>query len=153
MFYSPYQLLTGIVSAMAIPQLSPDMAFVLIITGLLCVCVEFLRPGSVVPGVVGSMAVLCGIAALMEHPMDWRGVALLVLSPLLLAAGASFATRGLLGLAGGICMAAGALMLSVHLAVALATTIPFSVLLAVLFSVAVRARRNKSTTNTAAGIS
>jgi membrane-bound ClpP family serine protease len=146
-------MINGIVSAMALTQLSPDFAFVLIITGLLGICAEFLRPGAIAPGVLGAMAALYGIAALLEHPMDWRGAALLLLAPPLFGAEALFATRGLLGLAGGVCMLAGALILKIHLATALATTIPFSVILTVLFSIAIRARRNKSTTNTRAAIS
>ena len=85
---------------------------------------------------------------------------LLVLAPALPGAAVFFVTRGLpgfaiglLGLAGGSCMLAGALMLNIHLATALATTIPFSVILTVLFSIAIRARRNKSATNTGAAIS
>jgi membrane-bound serine protease (ClpP class) len=148
MFYSPYQL-------------NPDTAFVLVITGIVLICGEFVRPGSVIPGVLGSIATLCGVAGLMHFPLDWRGAALLMASVPCFGAEAAFRMRGAAILAGTAALIAGALLLipvnparaRIHPFTAVGCAIPFACILTFLFSVAVRARRNKSVVNTRAAIS
>ena len=148
MFYSP-------------DQLNPDTAFVLAITGIVLICWEFVRPGSVIPGVLGSMATLCGVSGLMHFPLDWRGVALLLASIPCVGAEATFRLRGTATVAGTAALIGGTRLLiplnpataRIHLLTAVVCAIPLACMLTFLFSVAVRARRNKSVVNTRAAIS
>lgn len=94
------------------------------------------------PGVLGATLVVLGVAALGRFPINWRGAALMVLSFGFLATG-----RYLLSAAGAIILLAGTMILidspRIHLSTALAVTLPFAALTSFLFSIAVRARRNK----------
>ncbi len=50
----------------------PNLAISLIAMGLLCVYVELCRPGRVVPGVLGGIAFLVGLASLVNAPPNAR---------------------------------------------------------------------------------
>ncbi len=88
-----------IISAIA----DPNIALILLVIGALCIYVEFSSPGMVAPGVVGAILVLLGLSALSVLPINWLGVALLLLAFTLFVleakiAGARCAGRGRRGL-------------------------------------------------------
>jgi membrane-bound serine protease (ClpP class) len=129
----------------------PNIALILLVLGALGIYVEFSSPGLVAPGVIGAILVLLGLSALAVLPINWLGVALLLLALTLFALEAKFTSHGILGIGGAIAMFLGAVMLvnspfpemRVHWQTALALTLPFSIITALLISLAVRARRNK----------
>jgi hypothetical protein len=53
---------------------APDNAFLLLAFGALAVCVEFIRPGMVVPGVAGAFAIMLGSWAFAAHGVSPRKV-------------------------------------------------------------------------------
>ncbi len=61
----------------------PNLAILLIACGTLAIYAELCRPGRVVPGVLGGIAFVVGLASLHrgERPPDWP-FALMVLVPL-----------------------------------------------------------------------
>ena len=128
----------------------PNLAFILLVLGALGIYVEFTSPGLIVPGVIGAIFALLGLSGLSVLPINWVGAALLILAMAFFILEAKFATHGILGISGAVCMALGALMLvdgppdlRIHLGTALGVTIPFALITMFLVSLVLQARRNK----------
>jgi membrane-bound serine protease (ClpP class) len=132
----------------------PNIALLLLVLGALGIYAEFSSPGMVLPGVLGAIALLLGLAAMAMFPIAWLGAALMIMGLAFFVLEAKFATHGVLTLGGAIALLLGALMLidtndpalRIRLSMALAVTIPFALITSFLFSIAVRARRNKVVT-------
>lgn len=135
----------------------PNIALVLLVLGALGVYIEFSSPGLIVPGVLGGILVLLGLSALSVLPINWIGVALLVLAAALFLLEAKFASHGILGAGGAVAMILGALLLidsplpemRVHLSTAVAVALPFAVITVFLLSLVLRARKYKVATGAA----
>ncbi len=123
--------------------IGPNLAFILLIAGVLGIYAEFCLPGLVLPAVLGGILAALGVASLLALPIQWTGAALLVLGLSMVLLEAKFDTRGVLGLAGTAAMVLGATDIRVHPLTALATCIPFALITIFLASVALRARANK----------
>jgi len=128
----------------------PNVGFILMVLGALGVYVEFSSPGLIFPGVAGAILALLGLSALSVLPINWVGVALLVLSVVLFALEAKLTSHGVLGVGGTVAMVLGALLLvngppeiRIHLATALGVALPFALITMFLVSLVVKARRNK----------
>lgn len=89
----------------------PNVAYVLLLVGLLGIGLEIFSPGTVVPGVIGAIALTLGIIGATELPVEAIGVVLLVAGLLLLIAEAHLPTAGLLGLLGVAALVAGGLLI------------------------------------------
>jgi membrane-bound serine protease (ClpP class) len=134
----------------------PNLALVLLVIGALGIYVEFSSPGLIAPGVIGAILVLLGLSALSVLPINWLGAALLLLALALFILEAKFASHGILGIGGAVAMVLGAVMLvespfpemRIHWKTAIAITLPFSIITVLLFSLALKARRNKVETGT-----
>ena len=128
----------------------PNIAFVLLVIGILGVYIEFNAPGLVFPGVIGGISALLALSALSVFPVNWIGLALLLLAMALFVLEAKFASHGLLGVGGAVAMVLGALLLidgppevRIHLTTALGLALPFAAITVFLATIAFRARENK----------
>jgi membrane-bound serine protease (ClpP class) len=129
----------------------PNIALLLLILGALGIYVEFSSPGLVAPGVVGAILALLALTALSMFPIDWLGAALMIVGIVFFVLEAKFVTHGILTAGGAAALALGAVMLidtgnpdlRIRWATALGLAIPFALITTFLFSIAVRARRNK----------
>src|SRR5207248_1276855 len=134
--------------------MDPDIAFVLLAIGALALYTEFNHPGAVWPGTVGIVFILLAVFALHLLPIRFAAVVLIFASFVLFALDAKFGTHGVLAIGGIATLVIGALLLvdtpipemRVHLATALAVSIPLGGITVFLMSVALRARRNKVVT-------
>jgi membrane-bound serine protease (ClpP class) len=132
----------------------PNIALILLVVGALAIYVEFSAPGMIAPGVVGAILILLGLSAMSVLPINWLGAGLLLLSFVLFGLEAKLGAHGSLAIGGAVSMFLGAIMLvssplpemRVHWPTAVALTLPFSIITAVLLSLVVRARRNKAAT-------
>ena len=131
----------------------PNIGFILLVAGALGLYVEFSSPGLILPGVAGAISLLLGLSALSVLPLNWTGVALLILALALFILEAKFTSHGILGMGGAIAMVMGAILLveappafRIRLSTAIATTIPFALITMFLVSLVIRARRNKVVT-------
>src|SRR5205823_8107556 len=104
--YEP-NLRERIISAVA----DPNIALILIVLGALGIYIEFNAPGLIAPGVAGAISVLLGLSALSVLPINWAGVALLLLAFTLFALEAKFTSHGILGAGGAAAMVLGAVLL------------------------------------------
>lgn len=122
----------------------------LIAAGALGICLEFIRPGMVIPGVVGCLLVTFGVWSLWHYPLEWRGAALAAGAFTLFGVEARYRLRGVAAAAGAVALMAGIRSLVVepriHWLAATAVAIPFSGLTSLLLAIAWRARVNKRTT-------
>lgn len=129
--------------------MDPNIAFLLLVLGGLALFAEFNHPGAVVPGVVGVIAIVLALFALNLLPTRFAALALLVVAFALFALEAKFATHGVLGIGGIVCMIFGALFLvdgpipqmRVNLVTAIAASIPTGVIAVFLTTLVLRARR------------
>src|SRR5256885_13837397 len=72
---------------------------------------EFNHPGAVIPGVTGVISILLALFALNLLPTRYAALALLLTAFALFALEAKFASHGVLGIGGVVCMVFGALFL------------------------------------------
>ena len=134
--------------------MDPNMAFILLAIGALALYVEFNHPGAVVPGMVGVIFILLAAFALNLLPVRFAAIVLILVSFVLFALEAKFASHGALALGGIATMTLGGLLLvdapipemRVHLLTALAVSIPLGLITVFLMSIALKASANKVTT-------
>ncbi|MDH2353630.1 nodulation protein NfeD [Bradyrhizobium sp. SSUT18] len=88
----------------------PNVAFILLMLGIYGVIFEFISPGAVAPGVVGAICLLIGLYALNLLPINYAGLALMLIGLVLLTVEA-FNPTVVIGLGGIIAFVLGALML------------------------------------------
>lgn len=134
--------------------MDPNMAFVLLAVGALCLYIEFNHPGAVVPGLVGVISILLAAFAFNLLPTSIAAVVLIVTAFILFALEAKFSTHGVLAIGGIAVLTLGALMLvdapipqmRVHLITAMAVSIPLGVITVFLMGIAAKARAGKVVT-------
>jgi membrane-bound serine protease (ClpP class) len=132
----------------------PNVALLILVLGALGIYLEFSSPGLVVPGAAGAILVLLALTALAMFPIDWLGVALMLMGMTFFILEAKFVTHGVLTTGGAAALAFGAVMLidtnapelRIRWSTAIGLAIPFALITSFLFSIAVRARRNKVVT-------
>ena len=90
----------------------PNIAYLLMMAGLLGLYVEFTHPGLVLPGRRGRRSACCSrLAALQVLPVNYGGLALLVLGVALLVAEAFLPSFGVVGVGGLVAFVLGSLLL------------------------------------------
>lgn len=94
-------------TSLLLALMNPNLCVLLLTLGLLLIYLEINTPGVVVPGVTGVLLVLLSIYGLSRLPLNLYGIALCVLSLVLMALEAKMSSRGLLAMAGVICMMLG----------------------------------------------
>ncbi len=89
----------------------PNIALLLMTLGTYGLIYEFANPGTMVPGVTGAIFLLLGLYAMNVLPVNFSGLALLLLGLALMTAEAFTVTFGILGIGGAIAFVCGALLL------------------------------------------
>jgi membrane-bound serine protease (ClpP class) len=90
---------------------NPNIAFILLMVGVYGLIFEFLNPGAVAPGVVGSISLLVALYALNLLPINLAGAALLALGIGLMVAEAHIGAFGVIGVGGIVAFIVGAIMM------------------------------------------
>ena len=89
----------------------PTVAYLLLLIGLYGLVFEGYSPGAILPGVVGAIALLLALYALQVLPVNYAGLALIVLGVALIAAEVAVPNFGALGIGGLVALVAGSIML------------------------------------------
>ncbi|TAM30951.1 MAG: nodulation protein NfeD [Paraburkholderia sp.] len=89
----------------------PNVALILLSLGVYGLFFEFANPGFVLPGVVGAICLLVGLFAMQLLPVNFAGLALVLMGLACLVAEAFLPTFGVLGFGGIVAFAIGSLML------------------------------------------
>lgn len=90
--------------------IDPNIAYLLLSLGTLALVAEFYNPGSILPGVTGVIALILGFVALGSLPVNWGGIALIVLAIIFFVADTQVAGFAL-SMAGAISFVLGSLLL------------------------------------------
>ncbi|MGH2444906.1 MAG: NfeD family protein, partial [Candidatus Limnocylindria bacterium] len=89
----------------------PNIAVILLSLGSLGIYFELSAPGSFFPGILGAIAIILGLFSLGSLPINYAGLALLMLGLALMGAEIWVASGGVLGIGGGIAFLLGGLLL------------------------------------------
>jgi membrane-bound serine protease (ClpP class) len=133
---------------------NPTIAYLLLLAGIFGIGLEALHPGALLPGIVGGICLLVGLYALQLLPVNYAGLALMVLGIGLLVAEALNPTVGALGIGGVISFVVGSVMLmnttvpgyAVNVGVIAAIALVASGLLGAILWLVLRSRRSRVTT-------
>jgi membrane-bound serine protease (ClpP class) len=90
---------------------SPDIAYLLLVGGLLAIFYEIVTPGGFVLGTTGAVMLLLGSIGLKMLPFSWAGIALAAAGVLVMGIDLLTGGTGLLSLLGVAVLAAGGLFL------------------------------------------
>ncbi|ABD24849.1 protein of unknown function DUF107 [Novosphingobium aromaticivorans DSM 12444] len=87
---------------------NPNIALILMMIGAYGLLFEFMNPGALYPGTIGAISLLLGFYALSVLPVNYAGLALIVLGLALMGAEAFSPSFGILGIGGMIAFVLGA---------------------------------------------
>jgi membrane-bound serine protease (ClpP class) len=132
----------------------PNIAYLLLLLGMVGIYFELSHPGAVLPGVLGGISVLLALFALSVLPVNYVGVLLILLGIGFFVLEVKVASYGLLTAAGLVAFVLGSLMLirspfsalRVGLAVVLPTAVAVAFIVIFLLSRVLRSRREQPLT-------
>ncbi len=126
----------------------PNIAYVLMLIGIYGLIYEFSNPGAVLPGTVGGICLLLALYAFHLLPVNYAGVALLVVGLGLMAAEAFVPSFGALGIGGMLAFLIGSVILidtdapgyGIALPLILSVTLVLGLAVVLTISLALKAR-------------
>ncbi len=89
----------------------PNVSFLLLSIGGLGIVIELFNPGLLVPVIVGGICLILAFVSLGNLPVNWAGVALILLAIVLAAAEVAVVGFGVLGVASVVSLVLGGLFL------------------------------------------
>lgn len=89
----------------------PTIAYLLLTVGMWALIAEFNNPGAILPGVTGAICLILAFIAFESLPLNWGGVALILLSVVLFIADIKAPTHGILTAGGVISFVLGSVIL------------------------------------------
>jgi membrane-bound serine protease (ClpP class) len=127
---------------------NPNVAYILMLVGIYGLIYEFANPGAVLPGTAGAVSLLLALYAFQVLPVNYAGLALVLLGLALMAAEAFMPSFGALGVGGIIAFVFGSLILidtelpgyGVSIPLILALAIASSLLMMMVLGMAIRSR-------------
>jgi membrane-bound serine protease (ClpP class) len=134
--------------------IDPTLITILLSLGMLGITIELFMPGHVLPGTVGVISLILALFGLSVLPINWAGLALMLVAFGLFGADLLVPTHGALTLAGAVCLVLGGLLLfspagptyKVSLPVLIGVSAVLALLLGFAFTKVVQIRRRPPTT-------
>jgi membrane-bound serine protease (ClpP class) len=125
----------------------PNIIYILILLAFYGLVYEFLNPGMFIPGVIGGISLLLALYAMQILPVNYAGLALMLLGILFMVAEAFAPSFGILGVGGIVAFTVGSVMLldedgySVSLPIIIGNAIVSAVFFIWVLGMVVRIRR------------
>ncbi|HEY4909701.1 MAG TPA: nodulation protein NfeD [Methylomirabilota bacterium] len=89
----------------------PNIAYILMMVGMLGIFFELQNPGAILPGVIGGISLILAFFAFQSLPINWAGVLLILFGVSLLIAEIKIVSHGILTAGGIVAMVLGSFML------------------------------------------
>jgi membrane-bound serine protease (ClpP class) len=89
----------------------PNIAYLLMMAGMLGIFFELSNPGSILPGIIGGICLILAFFAFQSLPVNWAGLLLLLFGVVLLIVEIKVVSHGVLTIGGVIAMLLGSIML------------------------------------------
>ncbi len=89
----------------------PNVAYILMMVGMLGIFFELSNPGVILPGVLGGISLILAFFAFQSLPINWAGLLLILFGLALLIAEIKIVSHGVLTIGGVVSMLLGSLML------------------------------------------
>ncbi|MCE5276140.1 MAG: nodulation protein NfeD [Syntrophaceae bacterium] len=90
---------------------NPNVAYILMLIGLAGIYFELSSPGAVLPGVIGGISLILAFFAFQTLPVNYAGIALILLAVIMFIAEIKVPSYGLLTVGGIISMVLGSVLL------------------------------------------
>ena len=120
---------------------NPNMAYILLVIGMMGLYFEFSNPGAIVPGVVGGICLILAFFAFQTLPINYAGLALMILAVILFLLEIKVTSHGVLAIGGTVSLLLGSLMLIdsdlPYLQISLSVIIPVVIFTAAFFVFAI----------------
>jgi membrane-bound serine protease (ClpP class) len=128
---------------------NPNVAYILMLIGIYGLIFEFSSPGAIVPGTVGAICLLLALYSFQLLPVNYAGLALLLLGVALMVGEAYQPSFGMLGIGGLAAFVIGSIILmdtrapgfGIHISVIVTFAIASVLLFVVIIGMALKARR------------
>ncbi len=89
----------------------PNIAYILMMVGMLGIFFELSNPGSILPGVIGGISLILAFFAFQSLPINWAGLLLILFGVGLMLVEIKVVSHGILTIGGVVAMLLGSLML------------------------------------------
>ena len=90
---------------------NPNIAYLLMMLGIIGIFFEISQPGVVLPGAIGAIAILLALFAFSSLPVNYVGILLILLAVVLFILEVKVVSYGMLSIGGILAMALGSMML------------------------------------------
>jgi membrane-bound serine protease (ClpP class) len=132
----------------------PNVAYILMMLGFYGLLFELQNPGSILPGVVGGICLILAFLALSVLPVNYAGIALIVLAVVFFLAEIKVTSHGLLAAGGVVSLVLGSLILfergsgvgAVSWPVIAAATLSTAIFFLLIVGAGLQAQRRRVTT-------
>lgn len=135
----------------------PNIGYILMMIGIWGIILEFYHPGGILPGVVGVISIVLGLYGLHTLPINYAGLALIILAIVLFIAEIKIISHGMLTVGGVISLFLGSMMLidtssplentiQISMSVIVTTVIVITALFGLLAWLVIKAHRRKAMT-------
>jgi membrane-bound serine protease (ClpP class) len=89
----------------------PNVAYILMMVGMLGIFFELSNPGAILPGVIGGISLILAFFAFQSLPINWAGLLLILFGLILLIVEIKVVSHGILTVGGVVAMLLGSFML------------------------------------------
>jgi membrane-bound serine protease (ClpP class) len=89
----------------------PNVAYILMMVGMLGIFFELSNPGAILPGVIGGISLILAFFAFQSLPINWAGLLLILFGLILLIVEIKVVSHGILTIGGIVAMLLGSFML------------------------------------------
>jgi len=90
---------------------SPNIAYILMLVGIYGIIFELSNPGAIYPGVIGAISLILAFYALQVMPVNYAGLALILLGLVFMVGEAFLPSFGILGIGGLVAFITGSIIL------------------------------------------